>query len=213
MSFDVIAPYYRGMELILAGGKMHRCRTAFLEQIPSPANILLLGEGHGRSLVEHHRRFPEAQITCVDASAGMLAQARRQLARYGLKPGGVEFIHADILDWVPRAKTYDLIVTNYFLDCFRGEQLERIIPKIAGWASPGANWLIADFKIADRGWKRVRSRAILELLYQFFRVVTRLPADRLTKPDPLLEKVGFTLSRRSESEWGLLHSDWWRKTA
>jgi hypothetical protein len=125
----------------------------------------------------------------------------------------VEFIHADILDWVPRAKTYDLIVTNYFLDCFRGEQLEQIIPKIAGWASPGANWLIADFKIADRGWKRVRSRAILELLYQFFRVVTRLPADRLTKPDPLLEKVGFTLSRRSESEWGLLHSDWWRKTA
>ena len=36
MSFDTLAPYYRGMESILAGQKFHRCRTAFLITSPSP---------------------------------------------------------------------------------------------------------------------------------------------------------------------------------
>src|SRR6187399_1553649 len=73
MSFDRLAPYYRGMEFICAGEKMQRCRTTFLDQIPATQNILLLGEGHGRCLVECLRRFPRAHITCVDASQRMLA--------------------------------------------------------------------------------------------------------------------------------------------
>ena len=94
MSFDQIVPDYHWMELLLAASKLHRCRTAFLDQPPPPANILLLGEGHGRSLVEFRRRFVDAQITCVDASAGMLIQARRQLTRHDLEATRVEFIHA-----------------------------------------------------------------------------------------------------------------------
>ena len=211
MSFDTLASYYRWMEFILAGGKLHRCRIAFLNQIPRPKNILLLGDGHGRGLVECCRRFADAQITCVDASERMLAQARRQLARHDLKASRVEFIHADILNWLPSSKTYDLIVTNFFLDCFRPEQLEQMIPRIADISAPDANWLIADFQIPPAGLRRIRSRLIIWMLYVFFRMTTRIAAHELTKPDSLLEKAGFTLHRRIESEWGLLHSDWWRK--
>ena len=211
MSFDTLAPYYRWMEFIFAGGKMHRCRTAFLDQIPQPKNILLLGEGHGRGLVECCRRFADAQITCVDASDRMLAQARRQFARHNLKASRVEFIHADVLNWPPSGKTYDLIITNFFLDCFRLEQLEQMIPRIAGSSAPDANWLMADFQIPRAGWRRIRSRLIIWMLYVFFRLTTRLTAHKLIKPDSLLEKAGFTLYRHIENEWGLLHGDWWRK--
>ena len=211
MSFDTLAPYYRWMEFIFAGGKLQRCRIAFLDQIPRPKKILLLGEGHGRGLVECCRRFADAQITCVDASERMLAQARRQLARHNLKASRVEFIHADILNWLPSGKTYDLIVTNFFLDCFRLEQLAHMIPRIADISAPDANWLIADFQIPPTGWRRIRSRLIIWMLYFFFRMTTRLAAHKLMKPDSILEKAGFTLQRRIESEWGLLHSDWWRK--
>jgi len=210
MSFDNLAPYYRWMEFIFAGGKMHRCRMAFLDQIPQPKNILLLGEGHGRGLVECCRRFADAQITCVDASEQMLVQARRQLARHNLKTSRVEFIHADILNWLPSGKTYDLIVTNFFLDCFTPEQLVRMIPQIASSSARNANWLVADFQIPSTGWRRVRSRLIIWTLYVFFRLTTRLAAHALTKPDSLLEKAGFTLHRRIKNEWGLLHSDWWQ---
>jgi ubiquinone/menaquinone biosynthesis C-methylase UbiE len=211
MSFDRIAPYYRWMELILAGGKLHRCRTAFLGQIPTPKNILLLGEGHGCNLVEYRRRFAEAKIACVDASAGMLAQARQSLVRNNLKVNGVEFIHDDVLNWVPPPSRYDLVVTNFFLDCFRPDQLELILSKVAACSTPDANWLLADFKMPPSGWRRARSGIILWLLYAFFRAVTRLPARKLTRPDLILLKHGFVLRDRIDIEWGMLHSDWWRQ--
>ena len=211
MSFDLLAPHYRWMESVLAGEKLQRCRTAFLDELPAAKNILLLGEGHGRCLVECCRRFPNARLTCVDASAAMLHQARRQLARQNLESAHVDFIHADVLEWSPGTETYDLIITNFFLDCFPPEQLEQIIPRLAEWMTPDANWLIADFQTAATGLKRIRSRLILWSMYVFFRTVTRLAAKQLTVPDSLLERAGFKRLRRHESEWGLLHSDWWQR--
>ncbi len=168
MSFDLLAPVYRWMEIICAGEKMHHCRMAFLDEIPQPKKILLLGEGHGRALAECRRRFADAQTTCVDASEKMLIQARRQLQLENLDASRVEFIHADILNWSPPAQTYDLIITNYFLDCFRPEQLTQIIPKIAASAASNANWLLADFQLPATGFKRIRGWLILRLLYIFF---------------------------------------------
>ena len=211
MSFDLLAPYYRWMEILLAGGKMQAGRTAFLNQIPPPGNILLLGEGHGRSLVEFCRKFPKAQITCVDASERMLAQARRHLQRHGLTAGRVEFIQADVLNWHPSPATYDLVATHFFLDCFRPEQLEQIIPKIALSLPAHGIWLLADFQVPATGWRGIRSWLILRLLYFFFRTLARLPAQQLTRPDSFMEQAGMTLHRRTIIDWGLLHSDWWLK--
>ncbi|HEY2574393.1 MAG TPA: class I SAM-dependent methyltransferase, partial [Verrucomicrobiaceae bacterium] len=67
------------MERIFAGEKMQRCRTAFLDLVPIPKSVLLAGEGHGRFLAACRTKFPSAEITCVDASAAMLDQARRNL--------------------------------------------------------------------------------------------------------------------------------------
>jgi SAM-dependent methyltransferase len=210
VSFDALAPHYRWMEFVLAGEKLQRCRTAFLDEIPAARNILLVGEGHGRCLVECCRRFQGAQVVCVDASEQMLAQARRQLTAQKAGATHVEFIHADVLNWSPPAKAFDLIATNFFLDCFRGDQLERIICRLAAAAAPGASWLLGDFQIPSAGLKRIRSGLILWAMYAFFRTTTRLPANRLTPPDSFLRREGFVLHRRVEAEWGLLHSDWWR---
>lgn len=211
MSFDTLAPHYPWLEFILAGEKLQRCRMAFLHQIPRAEHILLLGEGHGRSLIECRRRFEGARITCLDASKPMLFQAQRLLARSGLESDRVEFINADALGWRLPIKTYDLIVTQFFLDCFRPDQLETLIDRIAASATQNAHWLIADFQIPCAGWKRVRSRLIVWAMYLFFRVITRLSARALTSPDPILKLGGFKLSQRVESEWGLLRSDWWQR--
>jgi len=211
MSFDALAPHYRWMEFILAGEKLQRCRTAFLDQVSQARNILIVGEGHGRCLVECCRIFQDAQIACVDASESMLFQARRRCAGRGLNANRVEFIQADALKWTPVSSGWDLIITNFFLDCFEAEQLERLISRLAAAAAPAANWLIADFQMAPAGWKRARSRLILWAMYVFFRVMTRLPAERLVAPDGFLERSGFALRQRAETEWGLLHSDWWER--
>jgi SAM-dependent methyltransferase len=211
MSFDVLAPHYRWMEFVLAGEKLQRCRTAFLARVPRPVKILILGEGNGRFLLECRRQFPAARIICVDASAGMLEAARRRLAKFEDGDQGVEFIHANALEWAPTGTGFDLIVTHFFLDCFHAEQLELLVAKLAAAAAPDANWLLADFQAASAGLARQRSRLILWAMYRFFCVVTRLPARELTAPDPFLERAGFQLRERQMSDWGLLHSDWWSK--
>jgi len=210
MSFDVLAPHYRWMELVSAGEKLQRCRTAFLSRVPAAKNILILGEGNGRFLFECRRQFPRAAITVVDASARMIELARKRLARCGVKTDRIDFIRADALTWRPPARAFDLIVTHFFLDCFRPDQLELLIPKLALAAAPNAHWLLADFQAAAAGWRRGRSRVILWLMYRFFIALTRLPARTLTAPDFFLEQQGFELREREIYDWELLRSDCWR---
>ena len=90
-------------------------------------------------------------------------------------------------------------------------QLQRLTSLIATCTVPGAHWLISDFCLAENGWKRLRTRTILALLYRFFRVTTRLQAAHLTAPNPYLEQAGFELRHRARFNHGLLHSDLWAK--
>ena len=211
MSFDRLAPHYRWMEWLLAGGKLQRCRTAFIGDIPPPCRVLMLGEGNGRCLVELLRAFPEAHFTCLDASARMLECARARVRAHGLSDEAVEFICADALHWQPPEAEFDLLVTHFFLDCFTPEQLTALVPRLAALATPDARWLLADFCEPSSGFAKWRARWILRAMYFFFRRVTRLPARRLTPPDAFMERCGFTLSERRLADWGLLHGDLWQR--
>ena len=119
--------------------------------------------------------------------------------------------HADALDWQPAKAAFDLVVTHFFLDCFREDQLRRLIPVIAGAAKGRATWLVGDFKVAGKGFWRVRSQVLLAVMYLFFRGVTGLSARRLTAPDGMLREAGFQCERRLEFDRGLLHSDLWSR--
>lgn len=209
MNFDRIAPHYRWIEMLCAGPLLQRCRTAFLGELPSPRHTLIVGEGNGRFLVNFLRIHPDARVTCVEASAEMLRLARARLRASGLDSRGVEFLHADILSWPPPPRRFDLLVTHFFLDCFRADQLAAVIARLAAAAAPEARWLVADFREPTSGFAKWRARAIIQSLYLFFRGVARLSATRLTPPDALLTRHGFVLRGRLTWDWGLLHSDLW----
>jgi len=209
MSFDLLAPHYRWMEALCAAGQLQRCRTALLAELAAPQRVLVYGEGNGRFLVELLRRFPAAQMTVVEASAVMIDLARARLRRAGLAHSHVEFIHADALTWQPPVSAYDLIVTCFFLDCFREDQLQQLVPTIASAAAGGAQWLHADFQIAPAGLRRVCSRVIVGILYAFFRRVTRLPAHELVDVAPYLSAAGFTRCARREFVLSLVFCDLW----
>jgi SAM-dependent methyltransferase len=211
MSFDLLAPHYRWLEWILAGDKLQRCRTAFLRTGYTPGRVLLLGEGNGRFLLECRRQWPAAQLTCVDSSFRMLEMARKRLYRHGLDPLTVGFVCADALQWPLPKRSFDLIVTNFFLDCFAAEDLRLLIPALAEAAVPQATWWLSDFRVPAGRFLRWRALLIHRLMYGFFRIATRLRAARLTAPDQLLRASGFALRERRVSEWGLLHSDCWAR--
>lgn len=211
MSFDALATHYRWMEAVLAGQKLQRCRTAFLDRLAPVENILIAGEGHGKFLVPCRRRFPRARITCVDSSVGMILQARRNLRRHRLTEDGITFVLADALTWQFPTSAHDLIVTHFFLDCFNDKQLERVCLNLGNAAKPDAHWLLADFQQGGAGLGATRNRLILSAMYAFFRVSTHLSAHMLLSPDRFLEGIGFRLCHRIETEWGLLRSDCWQR--
>jgi SAM-dependent methyltransferase len=212
MSFDRLAKHYRWMEFVLAGKRLQRCRTAFLRQALGSKRVLIVGEGNGRFLAECRRALGMAEIMCVDGSARMLGLARERMRRLGLSADHIEFVHTDALAWRPPENTFDLIVTHFFLDCFRAEQVERLVGVLAAAAKRDATWLLADFGVPAGGLGRYRALMIHRLMYLFFRVATGLPAQRLIEPDAFLERHGFRLRERELSEWGLLHSDRWERT-
>ena len=48
MSFERLAPFYRAMERVLAGGKLQHCRTVLLPRLGLVREVLVVGEGPGR---------------------------------------------------------------------------------------------------------------------------------------------------------------------
>lgn len=211
MSFDTLAPYYRSMEFITAGGILQQCRTAHLGAVADCRRALLLGEGPGRFLTELLRTNPCVAVVCVERSAGMIRAARRELQRQGLDAARVNFVQQDALQWQPAQPDFDLVVTNFFLDCFRRDELVGLIAKIATATTPDACWLLADFRLPESGWQRWRARAVLGLMYGFFRLVTGLSATRLTAPDEFIAAAGFHRAQRRLVNFGLAHADLWRR--
>ena len=61
MSFDRLAPHYEWMEVVFAGRRLQRARTAWLEALAGRTDILSLGEGHGPFAVACAQRFPSAR--------------------------------------------------------------------------------------------------------------------------------------------------------
>lgn len=211
--FDRLAPHYDWMEKFLAGPRLQRCRTTWIDQLAGCRRILVVGLGHGPVLSELAALHPAVHLTCVDASPGMLATAKAKATRLGLDPARLTFIYAALPAWQPAEGEYDAIVTNFFLDCFSGEELAAVVRCLARGAAPDARWVVSDFTVPPRGLARLRARFVHALMYAFFRVVTGLRAARVTSPDPLLAAQGFTLTGRKTSEWGLLHADLWSRTA
>lgn len=192
-----------------AGGRLQRGRTAFLAEVKNSRRALLLGEGPGRFLVELLRANLHVRVTCVERSPRMIAEARRHLSES--ERARVQFVQADALTWWSPGCGFDLVVTNFFLDCFRPEELAGLVLRIAAHTTADACWLLADFREPESGWRRWRGRVVLALMYRGFRFATGLTAARLTAPDRFLEAAGFRRTAQHLASFGLVHADLWRR--
>ncbi len=103
--YDRIAPVYDALEWAVEP-RFARWRRALWERVP-PGRVLEVGVGTGKNL----RYYPAgAEVTAIDISPGMLAQARRRAARLGssaaLHLGDVQ--HLDFPDG-----SFDAVVASF----------------------------------------------------------------------------------------------------
>ncbi|MGD1094256.1 MAG: class I SAM-dependent methyltransferase [Bryobacteraceae bacterium] len=206
MNCDPIARWYRWLEYIGFGGELERRRLAFLPEVAAARRVLVLGEGDGRFLVRLVEQNLGASIDYLDLSDRMLALARERAGT-----DQVAYHQGDAMTFPLPSAEYDLVVTNFFLDCFEEADAVRLVERISAAAKPRARWLIAEFRQPDRGWQALWARLWLRTLYLFFRVTTGLKTSRLVDHHPILGQSRFRIERAESALFGLLASELWTR--
>jgi hypothetical protein len=100
-----------------------------------------------------------------------------------------------------------LVVTHFFLDCLDENDAAALVKKIAAALQPNARWLISEFR-EPNPW----ARAIVGMLYFFFRLTTGLRTRRLIDHHVPLSRSGFVLEKQETARFGLLASELWLYT-
>ncbi len=177
MNADRIAHSYRWFEYIAFGRSLEMCRFTFLSQLRTTRRILILGEGDGRFLARLVQENSEARIDVVEMNAKMIAVAKDRLRTDDLHR--ITFHQRDASsNSLPPGK-YDLVVTNFFLDCLSDSQACQIIPKISAAIEPHGKWIVSEFQTPPSGLKKLHASLWIRVMYLFFGIVTRLKVNRI----------------------------------
>lgn len=175
--FDRVAWCYDALASLVFGPAQRRAQQAALAGLPAAAapHVLILGGGTGWVLLELLRHRPRATVLYLEASPKMLARARARLARECPQAAGqVAFRHGTQAA-LPPAERFDAVITFFVLDCIPLPELPAALAQIRRTQQPGAPWLLADFRPARRGWRRL----LLAAMYRFFQLTTGLRARAL----------------------------------
>lgn len=124
-------------------------REALLRRVRAmcePASILEVGCGTGRNLASLARLFPKANLTGIDLSGEMLAQARRRLKQHFSRVNLMQQAYGQT-----ETGRHDLIIASYALSMFN-PGWENAIKAAAADLRPGGIIAIVDFSHSDACW-------------------------------------------------------------
>jgi tRNA (cmo5U34)-methyltransferase len=188
VGYDRVAWCYDVLAELVFGPALRNAQRAALEELPAGApHVLILGGGTGWVLTEVLRRQPAATVLYLEASPRMLARSRTRLAyEYPVGTGQVEFRHGT-QDGLRPDESFDTVITFFVLDCIAPTEIVGALARLRAALRPGAPWLLADFRPARRGWRRL----LLAAMYFFFRLTTGLQARKLPRLRPALARLGM----------------------
>jgi len=111
---------------------------------------------------------------------------------------------------LPHIQNYDLVTTHFFLDCLTQAQVETLVATLTPHLTPGALWLVSDFRIPT-GLLALPARLFVRGLYGAFRLLTGLRVTRLPDHHRALARAGMVLTAQHFALYGLLTTELWRK--
>jgi hypothetical protein len=207
-----IAVYYESLERLCFGNALERRRLAFLSEAATSRYALICGGGDGRFLARLLHSNSQVEVDFVDSSPKMTLLAKRRIA--GMRRSAaqrVQFTVGDIRDFRPRYRGYDLIATNFFLDCFTDQNVTQLIGQLSSWTLPDALWMISEFQTSNGKLERLWQTTIVGTLYFAFRMTTGLNVSHVPNYAMPLQMAGFRQRREQSAMGGLLISSVWQR--
>jgi SAM-dependent methyltransferase len=193
VGYDQVAWCYDALAGLVFGPALRNAQRYALAGLPAGAShVLILGGGTGWVLTEVLRRRPSATVLYLEASTQMLARARARLAREcPTATAQVEFRHGTQDALLP-GEGFGVVITFFVLDCIPLPEVQGAMARLRAALQPGAPWLLADFRPARRGWRRL----LLVTMYAFFRLTTGLRARELPELRLVLARLGLRPSQQ-----------------
>lgn len=179
--FNALAPFYRLLSKLVFGNKPELAQKHFLSTIEDNAKVLILGGGSGALLKSLLTHKPNVTVDYIDISPKMIELARKRIPN----PATVNFIIGTEAN-IPN-KIYTVVMTGFYLDMFRTDTLNTIIPKIQSHVQANGQWLVTDF-VCKKAWHTL----MLWVMYRFFRIVTGIEARELPDWEYHLTQNGLT---------------------
>jgi SAM-dependent methyltransferase len=212
-NFDLIARPYRWLEHLTLGRALERCRLHYLADLLQTKKALILGDGDGRFLAQLLTHNPHLQADAVDTSATMLQLLRQRCESTATNAlARLQTHQVSALAFPIETRSYDLVVTHFFLDCLTQPELEALISRITPSLTPGALWLISDFHIPN-GPMRLPAKLIVRALYLAFRILTGLRTTHLPNHTNPLRQAGLTRIAHHRYLAGLLFTELWQTSS
>ncbi|HNA80277.1 MAG TPA: class I SAM-dependent methyltransferase [Turneriella sp.] len=188
--FDRLARFYDALLFLTSGNALHASQVDCLARIAAKSRILLVGGGTGRLAAKIARELAPERLLCVDLSTKMCESTERHLRKVPGCPS--EVVQADIRNFMPEGR-FDVVMTPYLLDVFSAAELPDVVRRLEGMLERHGVWLVADFTHPDcfNGPRRMLQKAVLALLYWFFRLTCSISARQLPDIDSVLFAHGF----------------------
>lgn len=165
--FDRIAGRYDLLNHVLSMSidRLWRRRTVRLVAARAPRRVLDVATGTGDLALALARALPEARITGLDLSEGMLAAARGKVAARGLS-GRIELVRGDAEHLVWPDATFDAVTVAFGVRNFG--DLERGLSELARVLRPGGQLAVLEFSRPDN--------PLFRRLYEFYsgRILPRI---------------------------------------
>jgi SAM-dependent methyltransferase len=209
-NFNRIARPYRWLEYLTLGTALENCRTHYLPQLLDRRRALVLGDGDGRFLAQLLASNPDLHADAIDTSATMLQVLRQRCGAATPNAATRLRTHNANALTIPLEDSYDLVVTHFFLDCLTQPDLELLISRIAPNLTPGALWLLSDFRVPSSGPMHLAAKLIVRFLYLAFRILTGLRTKHLPDHATALAHAGLTKISHQHQLAGLLTTELWQ---
>jgi cyclopropane fatty-acyl-phospholipid synthase-like methyltransferase len=211
-NFDSVACAYRWMEHCSFGRLLERCRFHFLPRCSSVRRALVLGDGDGRFTARLLAENSTVTVDAVDASPAMLAVLRERV-RHNCRNADMRLstTAADIRQLIPARSDYDLVASHFFLDCLTDGEVRALIARLSQCMTPDALWLVSDFDVPEKGWRRLGGQIVIRSLYFAFFVLTGLKVRKIPNYAIAFNENGFHQVDKAAFLGGMLVTELWQR--
>jgi len=175
--YDVLAPSFGEWGARVVGDPWERFLEELAARLPADARMLDLGCGNGKKTARLADRF---DVTGVDVSERQLALAR-------IEAPNATLIHADFMELVAPAGTFDAVTALYSIVHVPREEHPALLDRIRRWLTPGGLFLASLSHIG--GPDRFEEWLGVEMFFSGFDAETNSRLIRDAGFDVLLEEV------------------------